>query len=64
MYEHYGNTSKSPHARRYTKSFGIGDVQVAAYYWLVDPTKMTKINVQVGAGVKLPPGDYKYQDYF
>jgi len=64
MYEHYGNTSKSPNARRKTTYFGIGDVRVAAYYWLVDPLRNAKANVQVGAGVKLPTGDYRYQDYF
>lgn len=63
-YEHYGNGSKSPNARRSTHAFGIGDVRVAAYYWLVDPAKMSKGNVQVGAGIKLPTGDYRYQDYF
>ncbi len=64
LYEHYGNTSKSPNARRNTTSFGLGDVRLAAYYWLVDPTKMTKANVQVGMGLKLPTGDYRYTDYF
>ena len=64
MYEHYGNTSKSPNARRTTTSFGLGDIRFAAYYWLVDPIKMSKANVQVGLGIKLPTGDYRYQDYF
>ncbi|WP_121354178.1 hypothetical protein [Flavisolibacter nicotianae] len=64
MYEHYGNTSKSPNARRDTRSFGLGDVRVAAYYWLVDPAKLTKANIQIGAGIKLPTGDYRYQDFF
>ncbi|HVF97831.1 MAG TPA: hypothetical protein VM871_10935 [Flavisolibacter sp.] len=64
MYEHYGNTSKSPTARRETRSFGIGDVRVAAYYWMIDPAKMSKGNVQIGAGIKLPTGDYRYTDYF
>jgi hypothetical protein len=64
MYEHYGNTSKSSNARRETKSFGIGDMRVAAYYWLIDPAKATKANVQLGAGIKLPTGDYRYTDYF
>ncbi len=64
MYEHYGNTSKSLNARRNTKSFGIGDVRLATYYWLIDPAKNTKVNMQIGAGIKLPTGDYKYQDYF
>ena len=64
LYEHYGNASKSPNARRHTHSFGLGDIRLAAYYWLVDPAKMSKANVQVGMGLKLPTGDYRYQDYF
>jgi hypothetical protein len=64
MYEHYGNASKNVNARRTTRSFGVGDIRLAAYYWLVDPAKMSKANVQVGAGLKLPTGDYRVQDYF
>ena len=64
MYEHYGNNSTSPNARRSTHSFGLGDVRLAAYYWLLDPMKAAKGNVQLGLGIKLPTGDYKYQDYF
>ena len=63
-YEHYGNNSKSPNARQSTHSFGIGDVRITGYYWLIDPMKSTKGNVQVGLGIKLPTGDYKYQDFF
>jgi hypothetical protein len=63
MYEHYGNNSTSPAARRSTHSFGLGDVRFAAYYWMLDPMK-AKGNVQLGLGIKLPTGDYKYQDYF
>jgi hypothetical protein len=47
-----------------THSFGLGDVRFAGYYWLVDPKKMSKANVQVGLGLKLPTGDYRYQDFF
>lgn len=64
MYEHYGNTSKSPNARQSTHSFGIGDVRFSAYYWLIDPAKLSKGNIQAGLGIKLPTGDYRYQDYF
>jgi hypothetical protein len=45
----YEHGGKSRHS---TKSFGLGDV------------RMTKGNVQIGVGVKLPTGDYKYQDNF
>ena len=64
MYEHYGNSSRSPNARRSTRSFGLGDIRLAAYYWLLNPARATSANVQLGAGIKLPTGDYRYQDYF
>jgi hypothetical protein len=58
LYEHDGANRHS------TKSFGIGDVRFAAYYWLLDPAKHQKFNIQTGLGIKLPTGDYRYQDYF
>lgn len=65
MYEHYGNNNSSkPGARRKTESFGIGDIRVAAYRWLLNPEKSHNANIQLGLGIKLPTGDYKYQDYF
>ena len=63
LYEHGGNNG-GENARRNTHSFGIGDVRIVAYRWLFDQTKSLKGNVQVGLGIKLPTGDYKYQDYF
>ncbi len=36
----------------------------AVYRWIIDPAKHTKWNVQAGLGLKLPTGDYRYQDYF
>lgn len=58
LYEHDAIT------RHATRSFGIGDMRIAFYNWLVDPKKKSKGNIQVGVGVKLATGDYKYQDYF
>jgi hypothetical protein len=58
LYEHGG---KSRHS---TKSFGLGDVRLAAYKWIIDPVRMKKANVQIGLGLKLPTGDYKYTDKF
>jgi hypothetical protein len=63
-YEHYGNTNTSPLARRETHSFGLGDIRIAANYWLFNPATSTKGNLQVGLGIKLPTGDYNYQDQF
>jgi len=47
-----------------TRSFGLGDARFAVYKWLLDPAISRKANIQVGLGIKLPTGDYKYQDYF
>jgi hypothetical protein len=35
-----------------------------AYRWMIDPAKHSKGNFQLGAGLKLPTGDYDYEDYF
>lgn len=58
LYEHDGQHRYETHA------FGLGDVRFAAYYWLADPMRHTKFNVQAGLGLKLPTGDFRYQDYF
>jgi hypothetical protein len=58
LYEH-GRTER--HA---TSSFGIGDVRLAGYAWLLDPHTAKNGNIQFGLGIKLPTGDYKYADYF
>ena len=58
LYEHDG-------VNRYTThSFGIGDARFAAYRWMFDPKTSHKGNLQLGAGIKLPTGNYGYQDYF
>ena len=58
LYEHDRKT------RHMTRSFGVGDVRFGAYAWMLNPEKMSKGNIQVGIGVKLPTGDYEYQDFF
>ncbi|WP_336515970.1 transporter [Pollutibacter soli] len=63
LYEHGGNNA-GPDARHSTHSFGLGDIRVAAYAWIIEPSKMKRWNMQLGLGVKLPTGDYRYQDYF
>jgi hypothetical protein len=50
--------------RNTTHSFGLGDMRIAVYSWLLNPEKLYKGNIQVGLGVKLPTGAYNYQDYF
>lgn len=58
LYEHDRKTRHS------TFSSGIGDVRISASRWLLNPEKMPKGNIQVGLGIKLPTGDYRYQDFF
>ena len=58
LYEHGGKE------RHTTASFGLGDVRFTAYYWLLDPAKNSRGNIQAGLGLKLATGDYKYTDRF
>jgi hypothetical protein len=58
LYEHGRTERHSMH------SFGLGDVRLAAYRWMLDPQKATKGNIQLGLGIKLPTGDYEYKDYW
>ena len=58
LYEHHNV------GRYITHSFGVGDIRFAVYSWLWNPAQSHKGNVQVGLGLKLPTGDYKFQDYF
>ena len=64
MYEHYGNNSTKAGARRNTESFGIGDIRLTAYRWMFDPAKSHRGNLQIGLGIKLATGDYRYMDDF
>lgn len=50
--------------RHSTSSYGVGDMRVSAYYWLLDPMKSMKGNIQLGAGIKFATGDYNYKDYW
>jgi hypothetical protein len=63
LYEHGGN-SQGQAGRHTTSSFGLGDVRIAAYRWLLDPVRHMTMNIQAGLGIKLPTGDYKVQDFF
>jgi hypothetical protein len=47
-----------------THSSGVGDVRVTGYYWLLNPAKSHKFNVQMGLGIKFATGNSDYQDYF
>ncbi len=65
--EAYSRSSLYEHnnlGRYVTHSFGVGDIRFAVYSWILDPLKVPRGNVQVGLGIKLPTGNYNYQDYF
>ncbi len=65
LYEHgLVNGSYVKRERHSTHSFGIGDVRLAAYRWMLDPLKSKKGNIQLGLGIKLATGDYNYKDYW
>jgi hypothetical protein len=65
LYEHgLVNGTYVKRERRFTESFGLGDMRFSAYYWLLDPMKSIKGNIQLGAGIKFATGDYNYQDYW
>ncbi|MGB4969609.1 MAG: hypothetical protein WBO31_08770, partial [Saprospiraceae bacterium] len=56
LYEHDGKT------RHETSAVGLGDVRFSVNAWLFKPSE--KGNIQIGLGIKLPTGDYRYQDFF
>lgn len=47
-----------------THSYGLGDIRITAYKWLFDVSASHRGNVQLGLGLKLPTGDYRYEDFF
>ncbi len=65
LYEHgLVNGTYVKKERHNTQSFGLGDIRLAAYHWLTDPEKHSKLNIQAGLGIKFATGDYNYKDYW
>src|SRR5690606_19696171 len=57
LYEHgLVNGSYQKRERRNTESFGLGDMHMSAYYWVFDPAKAHRGNLQVGMGLKFATG--------
>ncbi len=54
----------TPGTRFETSSSGIGDARLTGYYWIFDPKKEPKGNIQIGLGLKAPTGDHNVQDTF
>lgn len=63
----YADNSRSQVAagtRFSTHTFGMGDIRITGYYWLLNPAKVHNANIQVGLGAKFATGAYNLQDYF
>lgn len=51
--------------RHQVSAGGLGDINITANYWLKDPTKQPKGNVELGVGMKTPSGsNTKTDDFF
>jgi len=62
----YGTHSRfyADTSRHKVSAIGLGDLNVVATYWLVDPDKVPGGNVSVGLGVKSPTGYNRVEDDF
>lgn len=63
MYEHGGNPPSGLGERHITRSSGLSDMRLGVGYWLINDN-LKPYNFAVGAGIKLPTGDYNYMDTF
>lgn len=63
-YEHGGQTTTFPGARKTSTSAGIGDARIGISKWLWNPVSHTKSNLMLGVGLKLPTGNWNVQDSF
>ncbi len=61
LYEHMGNSSGQ---RFHTQAAGLGDIRLAANWWLIDPNAERPGNISIGFGIKAPTGDYDATDVF
>jgi len=59
--DHNGPTSFPKYT---TRAFGLGDMRITVYKWLLDSAINRRGNIQVALGLKLPTGNFEYKDYF
>jgi len=65
LYEHgLVNGRNTFNERHSMHSYGLGDIRIAVYRWLLNPRKVTRGNIQAGLGIKFATGDYDYKDYW
>lgn len=58
LYEH-GRTE-----RHTSRASGIGDLRLSYNHWIWDPESAKQGNLQIGAGIKLPTGNFNARDFF
>jgi hypothetical protein len=63
-YEHGGQSSTFPGARRTSTAAGIGDARIGISKWMWNPVSHTKSNLMLGLGLKLPTGNWNVKDSF
>jgi hypothetical protein len=57
-------TSPVPGPRAQQDARGLGDISILSRYWLFDTKSHLQGNLAVGAGVKMPTGNYRARDRF
>jgi hypothetical protein len=62
--ESVGHQEHRSGERHATNSFGLGDIRFTVYKWILKSDPTLKGNIELGLGIKLATGDYKFQDYF
>jgi hypothetical protein len=62
--ESVGHQEHRSGERHATNSFGLGDIRFTVYKWILKSDPALKGNIELGLGIKLATGDYKFQDYF
>jgi hypothetical protein len=64
-YSTRSTTYEHDNINRYeTSSSGLGDIRLAAYYWVFDPEEALSGNVWLAFGPKFPTGEYDAEDTF
>lgn len=63
-YEHRTTGKPQIRSRNSMRSMGIGDMRISYTRWLWDMDSVSRGNMQVGAGVKLPTGNFSYRDFW
>jgi hypothetical protein len=62
-WQEHGNNGAHK-VRKTVSAFGLSDIRVMAYKWLLNVEEQHRGNIQIGLGLKLPTGDYDSKAFF